>query len=187
MKKQRKLVVGFLLLLALVVSGFTYAYWAGGILAPADEVVNDNSVKIGEGHNVETSITVSAQEGTKGLVPTVHKGEEEDADKETLTFAVTWAGIGSNAEDAVDTEGTLVIEITNILIDEKNINGDGLDEKEMFVIVVVTEDLVITAGTVKTIDILVTFAVEPKDLATYELVANKEVTFTVTFKVITTP
>jgi hypothetical protein len=180
MKKQRKLVVGFLLLLALVVSGFTYAYWAGGILEPVDEVVNNNSVKIGEGEGVVTEITAVAVTSDKELIPTAYADDDED--KETLEFTVLWSGNG-----AAGATGTLEVTISNIEINGQDINGHGLDGKDMFVITVVTGDLNITAGTDKEIEILVTFAVEPMDLATYNIVSKSEVTFTVTFKVIPTP
>ena len=157
----------------------TYAYWAGKILAPEDKDVNDNSVQIGEGEDVQTVITAVAVASEEELIPTAYATDGED--KETLTFAVTWAGNG-----ATGATGTLEVIISNIKINEQDINGHGLGGANMFNITV-TSPQSITAGTEKTIEILVTFAVEPKDLATYGLVANKEVTFDVTFKVTVTP
>lgn len=179
MKKQRKLVVGFLLLLALVVSGFTYAYWAGGIIAPTDLAVNGNSVKIGEGEDVVTTITASVQTSEKGLVPTAHVVNPGD-DTETLTFNVTWAGDG-----ATGATGTLSAVITNIKIDGQEINEDGL-EGIMFEITP-QSNATITAGTALDFTVTVVFAREPKDLETYNKVVNKAVTFTVTFTVVVTP
>lgn len=184
MKKQRKLVVGFLLLLALVVSGFTYAYWAGIINAPKDLVVDNNHVNIGVGKDVQTVITASAQAGTKELVPTKHIVNSGD-DTETLTFSVTWAGTGSNALDAIGTTGTLSAEISNIRINEQEINADGLGGI-MFEITP-QPSTSITAGTPLDFTVTVVFAREPKDLETYNKVVNKAVTFTVTFTVVVTP
>ena len=137
-KRSKKIILGLLVTLAIMFSGLTYAYWAGGIIAPANKVVENNSVKIGEGEDVVTEITAVAVASEKELIPTAYAVDDED--KETLEFTVLWSGNG-----ATGATGTLEVTISNIIIDGQNINGDGLDGKDMFVITVVTSDLNITA------------------------------------------
>lgn len=187
MKKQRKLVVGFLLLLALVVSGFTYAYWASGV-AGANADTDGIDITIGTGDTVTTEVsfgTTTSDLVGKNFVPTAHVGGDEDkTDTVILTFNVNWDGTGTNAGDAATVTRALTAVVNSISIgDDETLNATGgLGDVPMFTAVTQT-GVTITGNGTATITVTVTFAVEPKNVDIYNLVAGQILTLNVTFTV----
>lgn len=180
MKKQRKLVVGFLLLLALVVSGFTYAYWAGTI--SVNNVENKQTITIGEANSVSTTLSVNDPSANKKLVPTGRVeqsvgGTEKNTDSVVFTFDnITWVQPAGNQLGT--TTGTLTVSIADF-----QIGGVAEGNYERVNIVINTASQQIILGeTIQTITVTVTM-VDPKDKDAYEAIIDKAITFTVNFVV----
>jgi hypothetical protein len=89
--KQRKLVIGLLVMLAVAVSGFTFAFWAGSvtITQAADET---NIITIGEGNTAATTVVISENNTLGTLVPVGKTGDSvgTTVDSILLTFTVDW-------------------------------------------------------------------------------------------------
>ncbi|MFA7589240.1 MAG: hypothetical protein WCY22_02640 [Acholeplasmataceae bacterium] len=183
MKKQRKLVVGFLLLLALVVSGFTYAYWAGtvSVNTPTKDVV----INIGSGEEVQLTLSVNNSEiGTDKLVPALINGKEwtnpEGTTKSvSITFTVT-------LDKNVFAPGTQVsIETTYDAVIE-----DAEDHSDLVKVTItqMVSNLVVDADDVATGTVTVTVTLdEPTTKAIYDAIQGKEITITFKFKPTITP
>ena len=170
MKKQRKLVIGFLLVLAVLVSGITFAYWANGIDV-TQAVDETDTIQIGSGDTVTTTVLVNGgTANTLPLVPVGREVEDESVSSITYTFAVEWAG----TEDASATGATADLTVTPTL------SGLGVTELGLFTVTAETTQNVVY-GSITNITIIVEFTNEPLDVAQYNLVANQELTLTVAF------
>ncbi len=169
--RQKKLVITLLVLLAFVVSGFTYAYWASSITVGAIDD-QDAVITIGAGEAVSTTAAV----GTIGvdnedLVPTDYVVSVGD-DTAVITIPVTW-----NSEDgASGALGTLVAS-------SPVLSATGLLEAElnaMFNVTITTNNVSIANGATQSVVITVVFANEPATKALYDaLQAAGEITLTV--------
>ncbi len=170
--RQRKLVIGLLVMLALVVSSFTYAYWASGVTGNTDDATA--SVTIGAGNAVTTTVSVADLGLISGtLVPTGYENNPTTVDRVEMTFNVNWNGTG--AEGAI---GTLAV--TNVF------SMTGLSQAQldaMFSFEIVSGSGSITAGTAQNVTVRVIFANEPASKAIYDLVASGTLNLTVTFTV----
>ena len=172
MKKQRKLVIGLLLVLALVVSGFTFAYWASSI--NVDQAANEgNEIQIGEGEVVQTSVSVTGSTSSAlDLVPVGREVADVSVSSITYTFDVLWDG----TTDTSATGAKADLTVTPAL------SGAAAAELLLFTVTnshsSATE---ITYGSTTTVTITVTFTTEPANAAQYDLIANKALTLTVAF------
>lgn len=178
--RQKKYVITLLVLLALVVSGFTYAYWAGGVDAASitDQTAN---ITIGQGTTVTTSAVVNDTSGAR--LPLVPSGREEvgvTTHTVTVTYTVAWTNDGGDAVSAAGATATLTVNPTLSLT--------GLAQPRVNVLFDITSvtitggaaaDGEITFGETKTVTIVITFVQEPADFDEYELVANKDLILTV--------
>ena len=169
--KQRKLVIGLLVILAVAVSGFTFAFWASGITGNQD--VESNNIQIGTGETVTTTVVVSGSaSSTLDLVPV---GRDDagvtSVSSINFTFDVEWAG-ASNATDAAGATGTL--NITPVL------SGAGASELALFTVTAASTQSV-TYGSTTPVSITVEFTNEPADSAQYDLIANALLNLQVTF------
>lgn len=174
MKNQRKLVLSLLILVALVVSGFTFAYWAGGITVtnPSNSI---NSIAIGEGKTISTTVNVTASTlNTRPLVPTNRQETGVSVNTVTYSFEIDWAG----STDSSTTGATAPLTVTPTL------SLTGLNSERVNHLFTATTSHTaatpITFGKT-TVTVTVTFANEPADAAEYALVANKSLTLTVVF------
>ena len=175
MKKQRKVVIALLLVLTLLVTGFTYAYWASGITVT--QGARTPTVTIGEGQSVATTLTVSEPENnTVKLVPSTITPSESEAHSVTYTFNVQWAG----STHAASTVGaTADLSLTATLNTPAGLTADKM--AEMFTI---SNDLSVagmTYGQTKEVNVTVTFANEPANVVDYAAIINQVLTLTVTF------
>lgn len=169
--KQRKLVIGLLVMLAVAVSGFTFAFWASGVTGSQD--VESNTIQIGTGEEVTTTVVVSGTASSSlDLVPA---GREDAGSVSSIdfTFDVEWAG-ASSAADAANATGTL--NITPVL------SGAGASELALFTVTAASTQT-ITYGDTPQIVITVTFTTEPTNAAQYALIANAVLSLQVTFLV----
>ena len=176
--KQRKLVIGLLVILAVAVSGFTFAFWAGSISVTQAGVESMN-ITIGEGEAVTTSVVIGGGANTDVLVPTGRVNDsanpESSSDSIELSFTVTWAGTENNTYDGQ--EGTLLAEVSNIAI-----GGSGSAHSSLVGTLVGGDVTVIYNGTEATVTVTVTLA-EPGTQAIYNDIIGEAITFDVTFTV----
>ncbi len=176
MKKQRKVVIALLLVLALLVTGFTYAYWASGITV-TQGAVRTPTVTIGEGQSVATTVTVSdPANNTVKLVPSTITPSAGEANSVTYTFNVEWAG-STHAASTVGATADLSLTAT--------LNTPaGLTADKMAAMFTISNDLSVaemTYGQTKVVNVTVTFANEPANAVDYEAIINQVLTLTVTF------
>jgi len=169
--KNRKLVVGLLVMLAVVMSTLTFAYWATGVTG-SDQTAT-GTIVIGEGDAVTTSVTVANQSSTGNLVPVGYDQDAADVNNVDLTFSVLWDGTG--AEGAA---GTLAVTMDSIEID-----GETIDVSGLFTVTVTSGTGGITAGTAQPVVVNVEFTNEPANAADYALIANGNLIVTLSFDV----
>ena len=178
--KQRNLIIGLLVMLAVAVSGFTFAFWSAGVTGDSDVAVG--TIEIGQGDAVTTTVTV-ADVADAGLL--VHTGYQDDTttfDDLTLTFSVAW---DEDDTGAAGTTGTL-----NVTVDSYDIVDDlgtttGLTTAQidaMFTIVVTSGDQeTMTLNGTQNVVVTVTFTDEPATKAIYDKVANGTLKINLTF------
>lgn len=173
MKKRKNLIVGVLILMMVLVSGFTFAYWASGV--NGSTVNSDATIQIGTGTTVETKVVVGAldlNEPTGGLVPQTQAGVS-DVD---ITFNVNWVddGNGVNVGSAGST-GTLVVAEVSVMV-------GTVDVSDLFIITI-PSDVPIVAGTAQDSIVNVLFNIEPRTQAEYNDVQGGILTITISFTV----
>jgi hypothetical protein len=167
--KRKNLILGFLVLLMVLVSGFTYAYWAGTVTGNNDAATG--TVTIDEGEVVTTTVVVADETGTNPMVPTAYALANEDT--ATLTFTIDWDGTG-----ATGATGDLVISIDSYTL-------GTLTEAEIDAMFSITPQVgvVVTAGTLQTATVTIVFHTEPATEAIYNQVANGTLEINLTFTV----
>ncbi len=173
--KKRNLVIGLLVTLAVALTGATFAYWASSI-AGDNTTVSSNSITIGEGEAVTTSVSFGAQTADDALVPTDYIDAAGD-DTSTLTYSVSWTE--TTDLDADGTTGTVVATFSNYSL-------GTLSDAQILAMFTFTADAataITLDGAAVSYDITVVFANEPATQAIYDQVANGTLTFDVTFTV----
>ncbi len=173
--KKRNLVIGLLVTLMVALSGATFAYWASSI-AGSDTTVSGNSITIGEGQAVTTSVSFDEQTAADALVPTKYIVNPGD-DTSTLTYSVAWTE--TTDLDADGTAGTVVATFSNYSL-------GSLTETEILAMFTFTADpatAIALDGAAVNYNITVVFANEPATQAIYAQVANGTLSFDVTFTV----
>ncbi|MFU8793377.1 MAG: hypothetical protein ACNA7K_05055 [Acholeplasmataceae bacterium] len=183
---SRKLVLGLLIMFALVVSSFTYAYWINFTVVQDAGV--SGTISIGDGDVVLTVNAGGPASNTGLLVPVGYADLTADPVENSaleLLFNVNWTSDRTIGDAAT---GTLVVTITAVEIDPSDPLADnvaltlasGLWDG-MFTITV-TGDGAITEGVEQPVTITVTFTNEPAKTI-YDLVANGQLLLTITFNV----
>ena len=173
--KNRKLVVGLLVMLAVVMSTLTFAYWASSV-SGSNSTVASNSITIGQGEPVTTSVSFAAQNAEDALVPTAYIENTGD-DTSVLTFSVEWNE--DTDLDADDTAGTVVATISNYSL-------GSLTQAQilnMFTFTVDSATAITLDGDAVSYSVSVVFANEPATKAIYDEVASGTLSFDVTFTV----
>jgi hypothetical protein len=177
---NKKLGIALLLLLALVTTTGTFAYWAAGIAG--DTQTDGASVTIGAAEEITTTITLNDPAASaSGLVPSAYVESGVTVDTATFTYTVNWDADGQEQYTSIGSgfAGNLVVSFSNFSIGTLS----GTAVTDMFTISVTSGDGAITEGTPNTVIITVVFANEPADQATYNEVAGNNLTFDVTFAV----
>lgn len=110
--KKRGLVISLLVMLAVITSGFTYAFWAAGVNGP-DAQVADGTINVGTGESVETDVVLTGDNFSGGnLVPDTFAGAG-DVEEISIPLTVAWnADDALGALDGSTTTGTLQITVT---------------------------------------------------------------------------
>jgi len=172
--KSKKLVVGLLVLLAVVFTTGTFAYWAIGV--NGDDATTTGTITIGEGNTVSTTVSLGAAVNSQNADDLVPSGFAETGKIEslTLTFNVDWASTGL---DASGLTGNLAVSFDSAV----NTNSD--DVLSLFNASGLTGYTIDTdAATSTTVTITITMD-EPADQSEYNLVANEDITLGFTFTV----
>ena len=166
--KQRKLVIGLLVILAVAVSGFTFAFWSNISLTDS---VETNTVTIGEGRQASVTASLNAA-GTGTLVPSGESGNSVSAnpvESVSFTFNVAWS---DNAYPGGSAD--LAVSVVNISNATAEVYLDFSD---------VTAPATLTEGAAAvTVTIVVTLNA-PANQTDYNNIINDAVTFDVTFTV----
>ena len=178
MMKSRKLGIGLLLMLAVVVTTGTFAYWATGV-SVTQAAVNTPTVTIGSADTtIATTVTIDASGYTDGfLVPDGHEG---GSDVNTITFDITVNWDGDSSTDADGATGQL-----GVAVGQFTFPSVGYTEANaMFN---VTESYpngteIVVGGTL-VIRITVYFENEPTDQDEYNNVASQNLSIPLTFTV----
>jgi len=171
--KGKKLVLALLVLFALAVSGSTYAYWASEVNGNNQTV--DNGVNIGTGEEITIDITVSDPETfSDKLVPTTVTPKSGETNSITVTYTVTW-------EDDALLDGVVDAEV---LANVQNIKVANVENPFGLISVEASESNPSTIGLGETVTFTFTVEMaEPTNIEQYNAVANKEITFNITFEV----
>jgi hypothetical protein len=173
--RSKKLVIGLLLLLAVVFTTGTFAYWASSVAG--DDATTTGTITIGTGNQVTTTVSLGAAVNSQGSDALVPAGFAESGKivSLTLSFDVDWASTGL---DASGLTGGLAVTYDAAV---NTTNSD--DVKTLFNVSGLTGYTIDTDdATSTTVTITITMN-EPSDLAEYELVAGEDVILTFTFTV----
>ena len=181
--KKRNLVIGLLIMLSVIVSGFTFAFWAAG-LDGTNSRLESNTINIGTAMNASTSLALGVGDtGSKNLVPANRAnnsvgGLDANTESITIVFTVAWNEVVEAGEQAnySGSKGNLVVTIENKEIGGSTTHAD-------FVIIALPNTVEITEGaTAITISIKVTL-LEPETQEIYEAIINQIISFDVVFTV----
>lgn len=186
--KKRNLVIGLLIMLSVIVSGFTFAFWSTIDLAETEST----NITIGSGRTVAVTADLAAFDVS--LVPAGLEDESNEANAAssvTLSYTLNYS---DTAAYATTTTFTAVLQnislngmtaeridaLFNIVV---NIDGTNYDVtydsgNEVWSN---TANGSITKAVPETITITVTFANQPAGSAEYDLVATKALAFNVLF------
>ena len=184
--KKRGLVISLLLLLAVVTSGFTYAFWAASV-SNANHTAT-GTVVIGEGKAVTTAVTVGDQTGTGPLVPSGKAADSQGLAVEyvILQFSVTWTAPVTTADGAT---GTLAATISDKKIATSTDNA-GLVVTAVQIGGTVTGSTLNGGGNTEitvngdpvNVYVKVTLT-EPSNQAIYNAINGKNITFNLNFTI----
>lgn len=175
MMKSRKLAIGLLLMLAMVVTTGSFAYWATSFAGDSDVVAA--TVTIGTGNAVTTTITVADLADTSALIPTAY-GVAGTDDTAVLTLPVAWDADLGGADGET---GTL-----SVVLDSYTLGGlSELQIDAMFSITVTSGTGSITEGTPQDVIITIVFTTEPATKLIYDAVDLGTLAMSFTFSVVT--
>ncbi|MCK5732409.1 MAG: hypothetical protein KAH13_05285, partial [Tenericutes bacterium] len=173
--KSRKLVIALLVVLAMAASSTTYAYWASSVSSTAATAAAGQTVTIGTGAAVSTTVTFGTitNNSNTSLVPT-GRGTPNSI---TFTFPVTWTDSDTTATGATGTLAVTDVAYSNATA----LTHANLDA--MFSYTVDSGNGAITMDGTNNVVITITFDTDPVDKATYDLIASSTLTTTITFQV----
>jgi len=180
--KSKNLVVALLVVLALAVSGFTYAFWAAGVAADSETATG--TVTVGTGATVVSTVVVAAavnSQGADSLVPAGFAAAGKITSL-TLTFAVDWDSTGLDASGLTSTltvaltnasNGTTANDAAVLAMFNAAFNGAGAGSNEYSII---------TDGSAASVVVTVTID-EPANQAAYLLIAGLPITLSFSFSI----
>lgn len=177
MRKSKILSLITLSITALLLSGFTWAFWASGVSVDGS-VTDSNTVTLGTASSANTSIIVAKGTGTEVLVP---KGRVSgtSVDEITHTFKVTWKEEHENS--ATGTKGTLnIVNINNSFL--KDGENPILDTMGLALVSIENPDRMITIGDTVTVSVKVQLK-EPETKEDYLKIAGKKLESQFEFKI----
>ena len=180
--RSKNLVVALLVVVALAVSGFTYAYWASVVNAPSNGVA-EGTIAVGSGDAVTTTVTLTGDNFTGGdLVPAGFAGSGE-VESVPVSFTIAW-----NADALVDASltgstSTATLTVTPVVTVMQGAVDVTASVGSLVVVTAGANASSITLGAAAiTISYTVTLT-EPSTVALYDLLANSDITIVFTFVV----
>lgn len=185
MKNSKKVSISVLILLALLLTGYTWSYWNAGTIKPHLTENGENTVVLGAAKNqeVETTLTIAPGSTTKPLIPANIYNKLSDGERSTfsseaaLTINATWTENQIGKEIASGAQGTIKAEILGVSIDGIDVNHT--DNKIATSLIKPTFDktmptITLNDSTATPIGLSVTMN-EPKNKSEYEAIANKTI------------
>lgn len=174
-KIRKTMAIALLLIIALLTSAFTFAYWANGVEG-AKKTANGN-VTIGSAQTATTYVNVNDVTDSKTLVPVgkaSYSSSANPVESITLTFTVDWKSTNTNA--AKGTAGTLTATVKSKTIGGQSTNSDLVNTTLSQPVAIIAD------GEAVTVTMTVTLT-EPSTKAIYDAIANKAVQIQVEFNV----
>ncbi len=170
--KRRNVVLVLLVLFALAVSGTTYAYWASSVNG-VEQTVN-NTINIGEGDAVTINVDITDPQTFLTLVPTTVTPGTGETNSIVVSYSVTW-----NEDALLDgvVNQSITASLGTILVGTAE-NPAGL----ISVVANPSNPTEIAMGSTVVFTWTVTMA-EPANVTEYNAVANKAITFDITFDI----
>ncbi|MFW6319263.1 MAG: hypothetical protein ACOC1L_03675 [Bacillota bacterium] len=185
MFKSRKTIIGALLLLALVVTSFSFAYWSNGVNGPADDDTI-GTITVGEGEAVETSFDLDDVTATGGdLVPAnqLNNSPSGSVDSVTVSYDVQWKEDGSTSQlDGTTSEAPINVTWVVTLEDENEVEVTDQDVLDLINVTAQSgnpTELTLDASA-QTFAFDITLD-EPADQAEYDLIVRGTITVTITY------
>jgi len=181
--KKRKLGIGLLLMLAVVVTTGTFAYWASSVSNPANGTTTA-TVTIGAGAATTTTINLGAvsDDSTVELTPVGQSGDH------VIVFTVTvdWDSASGNAAEG--TVGTLVAsEVYQTMSTGGSLDDAALDLMFDTTYSYSTSDQITADGDAVTVTITVTFTNEPGSKSIYDTLIQNDLVLDLTLAVTVNP
>lgn len=171
--RQKKLVIGLLVMLAVLVSGFTYAYWAAGIAADSDTGIE--TITVGTGETVTSTVTLGSASISSGTLVPAGFAVGGDVTSVTLTWTTSWASTGLDASGLTSTMTVALVSVENpSSADVSDLFNVSLNNGGSYTII--SDGANVTVIATITMD-------EPADYAEYASVAGLEIDFTFSFSV----
>ncbi len=169
--KKRGLVISLLVLLAVITSGFTYAFWASSVAGVTE--AKNGSVQIGTGEAVTVDVAIGAsQSNALQLVPLTITPLAGQTNSVVFSYVITWT-----TDDRI--ESVTTANITTVVSD---IKVGGVVNPHGLVQVSLVNPGTVTQGNQVTVTFTVTMN-EPASQAEYNDVANELIEFSITFTV----
>lgn len=189
-RNSRKKVIAFLIMLSVVLTSGTFAYWASYV--EGTETTATGTLEVGSGDTVETRFDLSNELNSGGLLVPVGQAVHsngEAVEAIDLSFDVEWVEdekttqmLGVNSTGQITVDHTVVIELdgeeldaeeyahiyklVNVAYNKENKTELKLDEKASTFAFQITLD-------------------EPTDQADYNLIANAEISITFSYDIST--
>lgn len=184
MNNEKRVVLLSLTILALLLTGFTWAYWNSSKVLGASKVFNEetvgNTITIGsapEGKEIKTKVSVplSSYLNDKKLVPEGFENGEDSVSKIELKFDLKWDELEATNNIAKGTLASYDVEFEGYKINVEEAYAPKIDT--LFDIkVIVPEDHSVALGTERkeAFSIIVSFSREPEDQYEYREIIGKE-------------
>lgn len=181
--KKRGLIISVLVMLAVITSGFTYAFWAAGIAASSN--TKTGTIKVGAGETVQSAVSiteaVSSQGENQKLVPAGFADGDEITSL-TLQFNVTWTSADENSANGGDAKG---LEST-LTVAKVSAMAGSTDVSSLFNVTGTLSYSITSDAAAPTLVTVTVTMNEPGTIALYQAVANQNVVLTLSFSVAAT-
>jgi len=161
-----------LTILAILLTGFIWAYWNSGEVLGANIETESNTIEIGTGstEEVKTSLTaiVDSKDPHAILLP---ETVDEDQSKVTILYEVSWT---IDSELISGAKGTLHFDNAELVIKGEENSKANEVLAELFSVQFNNDGKVMTIDEKETVFVTVSFDKEPANKQEYELIAGKE-------------
>ena len=176
--KSRKLGIGLLLLLAMVVTTGSFAYWASSVNGNNDATTATVTIGSGGAANTVVNLGALADDSSVNLVPNTQTGDHVIV----FTVDVTWTSELGTAADS--TVGTLVAsEVYQTMVTGGTLTDTDLDLMFDTTYSYAPSDQITVGRSAITVTITLTFTTEPGSQAIYDTLVQNDLVLDLTFTV----